>query len=575
MKNIKYHIFAFIFCLGLFSACEVLEPEGENVYDLEDVKSVVTFAEGLLMNPYRNLPGSHETFPMAYACDDAVNNDPTNNIKTIVSGGWTANSNPFSEWDGAYENILYINSFMEVIGDVEWYWKDAKTDSLFAVKLKGEAHALRAWYYFHLLQAHAGKGANGEMLGVPIVDKVLGTAEDSDYQIPRSSFNELVEFILADCDKAINLLPQRWISTGDVSADKAIGERNNNRINGQVAQFLKTKTLLYAASPAFSDGTYTYRMAAEAAAELMDSIGGLANVSNANSGHIEFYNNQDVVNALNSHPEVIWYSSRDEQINDWESRNYPPSLYGEGFTNPSQNLVNAFPMLDGTPTPDSTINSSNPFSGRDPRLEKSIMYNGATFTTGAKSVTIDTKAGTRDALGSTDNYSTKSGYYLRKFMNLASVDLDPTVNSEGMHYYTFVRYTDVLLMFAEAVNEELGPDGDIGGYNARQVINAIRDRAGITSAAYVDGLDKAGMVDLIRNERRVEMCFENQRFWDLRRWKLTDLMNEPVYGVRISEDGLSYSYEEVEKRQYQDYQIYGPIPYDETLKYGLVQNEGW
>ena len=71
------------------------------------------------------------------------------------------------------------------------------------------------------------------------------------------------------------------------------------------------------------------------------------------------------------------------------------------------------------------------------------------------------------------------------------------------------------------------------------------------------------------------MCFENQRFWDLRRWKLTDLMNEPVYGVRVSEDGLSYSYEEVEKRQYQDYQIYGPIPYDETLKYSLVQNEGW
>ena len=575
MKNINYHIFAFIFCLGLFNACEVLEPEGENVYDQEDVTSVVTFAEGLLMNPYRNLIGSHETFSLAYACDDAVNNDPTNNIKTIVTGGWTANSNPFSEWNAAYENILYINSFMEVIEDVEWYWKDATTDSLFAVKLKGEAHALRAWYYFHLLQGHAGKGANGEMLGVPIVDKFLGTAENSDFQVPRSGFNELVEFILTDCDSAINLLPQRWVPTGDATVDKAIGERNNNRINGQVAQFLKVKTLLYAASPAFSDGTYTYRMAAEAAAALMDSNDGLENVTSANSGHIEFYSNLDVVNAANSHPEVIWYSSREAEEYDWESRNYPPSLYGEGFTNPSQNLVNAFPMLNGIPTRESKINSNDPYSGRDPRLEKYIMYNGATFTIGAKPVTIDTRTGTQDALGSLDKFSTKSGYYLRKFMNIANVDRDPTVNSEGMRYYTFVRYTDVLLMFAEAANEELGPDGDIGGYNARQVINAIRDRAGIISSFWVDLQDQAGLADLIKNERRLEMCFENQRFWDLRRWKLTDLMNEPVYGVRVSEDGLSYSYEEVEKRQYQDYQIYGPIPYDETLKYDLVQNEGW
>ncbi|MCK4921541.1 MAG: RagB/SusD family nutrient uptake outer membrane protein [Bacteroidales bacterium] len=575
MKNTKYHIFALIFSLGLFSACEVLEPEDENVYDLEDVKSVVIFAEGLLMNPYRNVIGSHESFPLAYACDDAVNNDPTNNIKTLVAGGWTANENPFNEWNGAYENILYINSFMEIIGDIEWYWKNATTDSIFAVKLKGEAHALRAWDYFHLLQAHAGKGANGEMLGVPIVDRVLSTAEDSDYKIPRSTFNDLVEFILADCDTAINLLPQRWVSTGDVPADKAIGERNNNRINGHVAQFLKVKTLLYAASPAFSDGTYTYQMAAEAAVALMDSSNNLANITSANSDHIEFYSNLDVVNAVNLHPEVIWRSFKENASSDWESTNYPPSLYGEGLTNPSQNLVNAFPMLDGTPTPDSKINSDDPYSGRDPRLDKYIIYNGATFTIGAKNIVFDTKSGTQDALGSLDNFSTKSGYYLKKFMNLSSVDLDPTVESEGMHYYTFVRYTDVLLMFAEAANEALDPDGDIGGYNARQVINAIRDRAGITSTAYVDGLDKAGMTELIRNERRIEMCFENQRFWDLRRWKLTDQLNEPVYGVRVSADGLSYSYEEVETRQFQDYQIYGPIPYGETLKYNLVQNEGW
>ena len=575
MKHIKYNIYGMVFCLGLFSACNVLEPEDENIYDLEDVKAVVTFAEGLLMNPYKNLPTAHSNFPMSYASDEAVNNDPTNNIKTIVAGGWTANSNPFSEWNSAYENILYINSFLEIINDIEWYWKNATTDSLFSVKLKGEAHALRAWYYFHLLQAHAGKGANGEMLGVPIVDKVLSTNDPSEFQLPRSSFNELIEFILADCDTAIDLLPLRWISTGDVPADKAIGDRNNNRINGQVAHFLKVKTLLYAASPAYTDGTYTYQMAAEAAAELMDSNDGLANVSSANSDHVEFYNNLNVVNGLNSHPEVIWYSSQENLSNNWEILNYPPSLYGQGLTNPTQNLVNAFPMKDGTPTPESKINSNNPYLGRDPRLDKYIIHDGSFFTIGARIVLILTRTGSQDALGSVDNFATKSGYYLKKFMNVSSVDLDPTINSEGMHYYTYVRYTDILLMFAEAANESAGPDGDIGGYTARQGINAIRKRAGITSTAYADGLDRQGMVDLIRNERRIEMCFENQRFWDLRRWKLTDVMNEPVYGVRISQDGQTFTYEEIEKRQFQDHQIYGPIPYDETLKYGLVQNAGW
>ena len=112
-------------------------------------------------------------------------------------------------------------------------------------------------------------------------------------------------------------------------------------------------------------------------------------------------------------------------------------------------------------------------------------------------------------------------------------------------------------------------------YNARQVINAIRNRAGITSTAYANGLNKAQMTDLIRNERRIEMCFEEQRFWDLRRWKMTTDIKKPVSGVEVSADGSTYSYVEVESRNFADYQIYGPIPYSETLKYSIVQNMGW
>ncbi|HKK63907.1 MAG TPA: RagB/SusD family nutrient uptake outer membrane protein [Bacteroidales bacterium] len=589
MKKQIYFI-VIIILYGSFSACTdtgILEPEKDNVYDMEVIKSNVSWAEGVLLNAYRRIPSTnHAFFELAYGSDEAVINDPNSGIKTAVNGGWTSRSNPFSRWNRSYEGILYINTFLEEMQDIEWYWKNELTDSLLAEKLNGEAYALRAWYYFHLLQSHAGPGSNGEMLGVPIVDKVLSPDDPSEYQIPRASFNDLVAFILDDCEKAIELIPERWVDVKpeDIDVDvedkeayanymnQAIGERNTNRINGLVAQFIKVKTLLYAASPAYSDGTYTYQMAAEAAAELMDANNGLVDVA---GGDLKFYNNPDVRNAMNTHPEVIWSTRGILDQNSWEEDNYPPSIFGGGRTNPTQELVNAFPMADGTPAPTSKVESNDPYSDRDPRLKAFILYNGSKIEQGDTTFTINTKSGSQDALGSADENATQTGYYLRKFMNVENVNLDPTVNSAGLHYYTYARYTDVLLMFAEAANQIVGPDGDIGGYTAREVINAIRTRAGIASTDYVNSLGKAQMQELIRNERRIEMCFEKQRFWDLRRWKMTEEMKKPVSGVQISEDGTTFNYVKVEDRNYSNYQIYGPIDYFETLKYDLVQNEGW
>jgi hypothetical protein len=553
----------------------VLEPEEENTYDLNDVESIVTYTEGFLMNAYRNIPVVHNSFNQSYASDDAVNNVPTSSVKTVVSGGWTSSANPFDAWNSAYESILYLNTFLQEVDKINWYWKNQTTSALFAKKLKGEAYGLRAWNYFNLLQAHAGKGANGELLGVPIVDNVLATKNPSDYQIPRSSFKTLVKFILDDCDKAIAALPDRWKDSGNANADIATGARNTNRINGLTVRLIKAKALLYAASPAYSDGTYTYQMAAQAAAELMDKNSGLTLVNLANNKNVEFYSNADVPNAGDLHPEVLWYSTRVNSSTTWEVSNFAPSLFGQGLTNPTQDLVDAFPMADGTPALSTKINSGDPYTGRDPRLGKFILYNGAKFTRGTATVIINTATGNQDALGSTNIYATKTGYYLKKFMNVTNVNLDPKVNSGGLHYFTYARYTDVLLMFAEAANEAGGPDANIGNYNARQVINAIRTRAGITSPVYVNGLNKSQMTDLIRNERRIEMCFEEQRFWDLRRWKMITEMKKAVRGVEVSADGNTYNYRIVESRNYADYQIYGPIPYGETLKYSLIQNQGW
>jgi len=533
----------------------------------------VNMAEGILLTAYLGLPVNHSDFNLDYASDDAVTNNRDASVKTANDGGWTSIENPFGVWNSAYENIFYINSFFQEMDKVIWWWKQQNVNDWFAERLRGEAFGLRAHYYFTLLQAHAGKGTNGEMLGVPIVDHVLDPGNPADYQIPRSTFNELVEFILNDCDSAIALLPNRYETTKDIYYNIAGGEDYTNRFNGMAARMIKAKTLLYAASPSYSDGTYTYQRAAEAAVEIMDLNGGLDEIVPENFNHLQFYSNGKVTGDKNSHPEVFWYSSS-RNINSWEDNNYPPSWYGIGRTNPTQELVNAFPMATGIPVRDIKINSSDPYSSRDPRLSLYIFYNGMTLIRGGDTLTIDVTEGSQDAPGSSDPNTTLTGYYLKKFMNL-NVNVDPAVNSNGPHYYVYARYTDALLMFAEAANEAVGPDGDIGGYTARNVINAIRARAGISATFWVGLQDQVGLAELIKNERRLEMCFENQRFWDLRRWGMTDVMAQPVTGVKISAGDLTPTYVPVENRNYQAYQIYGPIPYGETLKYDQIQNEGW
>lgn len=573
MKRLTYILITIAIPVFIISSCDLLEPDASNIYTLEDVKSYTNFAEGLLLTAYRDLPQNHSNFNLAYGSDDAITNDQSAGVRTANDGGWTSNFNPFSVWNGAYEAIAYINTFLEETSEVDWYWEFENVSEMFAKRLRGEAYGLRAWYYFGLLQAHAGLGKNGEMLGVPIVDHLLDPADPDDYEIPRSSFNELVEFIITDCDSAIALLPNRYKDVGDSYYKLGYGSDFTNRINGLAVRLIKTKTLLYAASPAYSDGTYTYQRAAESAAEIMDLNGGLNEITSENQDHLQFYSNNAVAEG-NTHPEVFWYSYR-RNINGWEQNNYPPSLYGEGTTNPTQELVNAFPLESGIPADQGKINGPSPYTARDPRLARYIIYNGSAIERSDTTIIINTAAGSQDAIGSSDPNRSLTGYYLKKFMNL-SVDVDPAVGSNGIHYYVYARYTDVLLMFAEAANEAVGPDGDIGGYSAKSVINAIRERAGITSTAYVDiAIALGDFPDLIKNERRLEMCFENQRFWDLRRWKMTDVMKQPVHGVQVSADGTGYTYVEVEKRNYKDHQIYGPIPYGETLKYELVQNEGW
>ncbi|KJF45284.1 RagB/SusD family nutrient uptake outer membrane protein [Draconibacterium sediminis] len=554
MKTIKLILSVIVILSFIFTGCQdYLEPNDDNRLTLDIVLSNPEFAEGFIMKAYNGLPTNYN-FNEAIASDDAVTNDPASNIVSMVTGGWNAQNNPLATWNGSFERILYLNTFLENMDGVEWSWESTMQNELFAKKLRAEAHALRAWYNFNLLQAHAGVGKNGELLGFPIVKEVLD--QEDNYEIPRSSFADCVDFILSDCDEALKALPNKWEDTGDALVDQVNGARNTNRINGLAVRLLKSKVTLYAASPSYSASGFTMEQAALAAADVINAKGGLDGLKVSD---LEFYNNP-------ASSEIIWASARQTNQTNWEKNNFPPSLFGEGKTGPSQNLVDAFPMADGTPA-----QPGAPYENRDPRLAKYILYNGASYHGG----TIYTYSGSGIDAPGVDKYSTKTGYYLRKFLQ-EGVDIDPALSSPvgGQHFYTYARYTEALLNFAEAANESVGPNDVIGGYAAVQIVEAIWNRAGIPNT-YLASLDQAGLREVIRNERRIELCFEGHRFWDIRRWGLTNVMSESAKGISIAPDQVTMSVVNVEGRNYDSHHKYGPIPYAETLKYDLIQNEGY
>jgi len=218
-------------------------------------------------------------------------------------------------------------------------------------------------------------------------------------------------------------------------------------------------------------------------------------------------------------------------------------------------------------------------------MERTVIYNGVTF----KNTTINISKGSQpDGIGGTQtNNSTRTGYYLKKML-IESVNLRPTVTAQ-MHAHPFIRYTEMFLAYAEAANERWGPDGGPKDYTPRAIIAAIRGRGGIDARnlnpedsefdpngpkdPYLASITtKETMRDLIQNERRLELCFESFRFWDLRRWK-SQKMFEAVRGCEI--DNGVYNYFEVEKRLYEPHMFYGPIPNGEIAKYKFIQNKGW
>ncbi len=589
MKNLKIIYTILALSISAIACKKVLEPKTDSTFGDESTWSLPNKAEGVLINAYANIPNRFDSYAgnnfLDAATDNAVSNNYGSGIFQLGAGGLSPLDNPIGEWYAAYSQFRNINIFLEkgLTPQITYDLTSKANDVIYKQRLKGEAFYLRAYWGFRLLQQYGGKTASGTALGYPILLKILSDTEVQNLNIARNTYEECVTQILADCDTAFKYLPIQY-----GGQDLIVGDNQIGRADKRTCLALKSRTSLYAASPAYQPNTITqitgmgiftvndagsysakWIKATSLAQDAINLIGNFTSLSKAN------------FNSITTPTEFLWRRYGNNRFS--EISQYPPLEYGDAITGPSQNLVEAFPARNGYPISDtrSGFDPNNPYANRDSRLDLNVYYNTSPISTRI----LETFVGGLDSKTRFAN-ATRTGYYVRKWLTGKNNLLNPESPQNDFHYHVMFRKTEIYLNFAEAANEAYGPNAIPPGAtkSASTVIKDIRKAAGltaVTSDAYVTEIAAAGkdaFRRLIQNERRLELAFEGQRYFDMRRWLLP--LTEAIKGVNIvktATNTFQYSNITVEPRKFDNIKFYYlPLPYAETSKSpSLINNLGW
>ena len=552
------YIFAAISIAFTLSSCNgFLDREEDSFIDKTATFDSYNRTKQYLTYAYTLLPDGLNRFSreamLASATDDAEFAIESADIQQFNNGSWNALNNPDDVWNRYYSGISKCCTLLEntnhVNLDISRLDPDKQVEyanSLKDIRMwRAEARFLRAYFHFELLKRYGP---------IPIVTSTLSI--NGNYEnTPRPTMKEVVDFIAKECDIAADTLELTpWRNVND-----AFG-----RATKGAALALKSRLLLYAASPLYVDFGDTneankptdiamWKSAADAAKAVID-----LNQYELASSYADLFKN-DFQNK-----EYI-FVRRYAANSDFEKSNFPVSFGGKGGTNPSQNLVDDYEMLDGTPFDwNDPAKAAQPFENRDARLGATILMNMAPFK-GKKVATYPEGA---DA--SPNPNATKTGYYLRKFLN-EDVNIQ-TGGSSGGHVVPLFRLAEIYLNYAEALNECDPTNPDIALY-----LNKVRNRASLPN---VSALSQEQMRAVIQHERRVELAFEEHRSWDVRRWKIaSSTLGAPLMGVQIERKplgGYTYMPVKVEQRVFQPKMYWYPIPQSEVLKLKQwKQNNGW
>ena len=476
--------------------------------------------------------GTIDSNIFATASDEAQQTSAQSNVIYFNKGMLNENTNPlFTYYRNYYEGIRAANYFLDYVKDGRGEELLAQNRNLVTDRVnyerdlqslawyKAEAHVAKAYYYSELAKMYGG---------VPIVESFV----DDGTMIKRSTYDQVIEYVVKEIDDYKAELALNWNEYKEREGRFTLG----------AALAIKARTLLYAASPLHNptNDVAKWEAAAAAANELISNTD--LSYSLASDYGSYFVGGNSVASA-----ETI-YAVRRAQSNSMEVNNYPIATQGgKSGATPTHNLVAAYEYV-GTPDP------TNPYANRDPRLTASIVTNGSTWN----GRVIDQSAGGSDDMARAN--ASKTGYYLKKFL---TDNLNLTQGQNAQHNWVAYRWAEVLLNYAEAMNEAYGPDAIPVGYlmSARQALQQVRDRASV-NLPKVTASDKDSFREAVKHERRIELAFEDHRYWDLLRWKdAMDVLNRPVLGVKVTKPEGAWSYEvtEVATRTFYERNYYLPF----------------
>lgn len=620
-------IFSFLMITFLFSTCNVdkgdlLDKAESGDLNEEKVFTSALYTKQFLTDLYRRLPyGWDDNNYLDATTDDGESRPWWGWVNQIHNGAWNPTSVPdkFKRWADYYAAIRACNLFLSKIDNVPLDPEQYMNSEEVRQRFKYEALCLRAFYYTDLVRYYGS---------VPIIKTVLDR-NSPELFAPRASLQEIKDFIVADCDTAAANLPSKQLGS------------DYHRVGAAVAKAIKARLLLQLASPLYNStesptpapwswGNYDanrWKEAADAAKDLIDFKDPITGRLVSDLVYLTT-TDPNYLNARNSYPGslkamgfysvfvtrvnneiILSFSKKGATTNEIDKWQLPGSIQTEGdksYTEPTYNYAAAFETKDGIPVyltdedgqyiidpatdefavnPKANFNPQNPYVNRDSRFYHSIWYQGSKFS----NVVFECWRAEDGSFGREYQVGyAHTGLFLRKFMdpkNISTGSNNPGILSGGTsHCFPIFRLAEFVLGYAEAQNEYL-PDGADRSDVIAQLdkIRLRSDMPDVKTTAQRNGwstTDKAAMRKFIRNERRVELAFEEHRFFDIRRWKIGEKTQRTAYIHDVvknkTNNTFKYTIKVWEKRIFDARHNLLPIPQSEINNNpNMVQNPGW
>ena len=544
-----------------FVACDYLDFDESTNKTKEEIFSTWEGAFRAVNAVYSFLPQDFGAIGGAMrdaATDNAAYVWSNNPVYKVYANTWSPTNTVDDVWKDMYKGIQAANTYLETYD--ESLFKRFEQDPTYQEEITKfrmypyEVRALRAFYYFELAKRYGD---------TPLITATIPW-EDAN-TVKKTPFHEVIDFVATECSEVAEKLPE----------DQNEFFKETGRVTKGMALALKSRALLYAASLLHNPtmDKVLWEKAARAAKEVID----MGRYSLPSIDVDPLYDSEGAHVVLTS-SQVI-FERRNGDDYSYEQRNLPIGFEGGNSGNiPTQNLVDAYEMKNGDIFSwDNADHRKNIYVDelgeptRDPRFYKTIVYNGATLM----QQKVESLQGGKNGLPITG--ATTTGYYVRKYINENTV-LNPELPQvKKAHHFIIFRYAEILLNYAEAMKEWVGEDElpNNGGdkpftLTARQALNKVRAAAGMKDVTATGD----AFVERLRNERRVELAFEDHRFWDIRRWKTGGTVKD-IYGITYS-SANGYSRVKVQTRIWDDKMYLYPISQQENYKNpALGQNPGW